>query len=123
MVCIGIVSCPYSDLLSQSCVEDTSWQSFPGWTTSLNATFRRASVAYSRLNGTILTNSFTDEPARIAPVNSTEILQAWDNFLGVGTNEQILSALGRGSGKFLFPGMVGWFLIGISAIDIDTPAS
>ena len=126
-ICVGIVSCPFADPLSQSCDKDTSWQSSPGWTTSLNSTFRHASLAYSRLNGTILAHSFTDEPATIAPVNSAEILQAWDNFLGVNAADdvigQALSMFGSGSGDFLFPGMVGSFLNSISAIAIENPAA
>jgi hypothetical protein len=122
--CIGIVSCPYSDPISQDCLSDTSWHSLPGWTTSLNATFRRASMAYSRLNGTILTHQFTEELVRAAPINSSEILQAWDNFLGVGSGKDqgALSMLGLGEGSFLFPAMVSWFLNSLSALAHDNPA-
>lgn len=128
VVHIGIVSCPYFGTTSQSCDSDTSWQSLPGWTTSLNATFRRASIAYSRLNGTILTHRFTEEPERAAPISSVDILQAWDNFLGVGnvadsSTQNILSMLGLGGGGLLFPGLVSWFLNGISAVSLENPAA
>jgi hypothetical protein len=125
---IGIVSCPYSDPTTQSCLDDTSWQSLPGWATSLNATFRRASMAYSRQNGTILTHQFIDKPASAASVDSSDILQAWDNFLGVSTaandqSQELMSMLGLGGGGFLFPGLVSWFLNGVSAIALENPAA
>ena len=85
-------------------------------------------MAYSRQNGTILTHRFIDKPASAAPVESSDILQAWDNFLGVSTaandpSEELLSMLGLGAGGFLFPGLVSWFLNGVSAIALDNPAA
>lgn len=124
----GITSCPYSDPLNQDCLQDVSWHSLPGWTTDVKTTLRNASVAYSRLNGTIFSHTFTEELARSAPVDSSEILQAWDNFLATGTSaddqlQLALSILGGGYGKFLFPGMVAWYLNSITAIAADNPAA
>ncbi len=80
-------------------------------------------MAYSRLNGTILSSKLKSTPSKPAPVKSSEILQAWDNFLGVGgakgLNQQAMSLLGLGAGKFLFPGMVGWFLNSITALSAE----
>lgn len=88
----------------------------------MEATYRRASVAYSRLNATIISHAFTEKPAIPAPVDSSSILQAWDNFLGSGeASKQTLALFGLGYGKFLFPAMVGWFLNGVSAIAADNP--
>jgi hypothetical protein len=91
----------------------------------LDTKFRTASVAFSRLNGTILAQSFTKKPAEAAPTNSSEILQAWDNFLGLGDGmlEQAYTRMGKGSGSFLFPSLVSWFLNGISTLAAENPAA
>jgi hypothetical protein len=123
---IGITSCPLSELFGGDCLKNTSWHLDQGWSTGLETTYRRASIAYSRKNGTILSHTFTDR-ARPAPVNSSQILQAWDNLLGVGvydlTTQLVLKGFGIKPGKLLFPSIVNWFLNGVSAVAADNQAA
>jgi hypothetical protein len=75
------VSCPGSIAALQQCQNDTSWYDNVDWTVKMSAYFRYASVAYSRSNGTIIWQSFTDTPA--IPLNMTpaQILLAYDTLL------------------------------------------
>ncbi|KIW67244.1 hypothetical protein PV04_06509 [Phialophora macrospora] len=122
-----VSSCQYSDITTGSCHQASAWNSTPSWTTSLSSTFRQAQIAYSRLNGTIISHEFADVPERVAPLNSLDLLQAWDNFLGLGndtdsTTASVVSILGLGAGKFLFPAMIGSMLNSITELSEENPA-
>jgi hypothetical protein len=123
----GISSCKYSDIINGNCHQESAWNSTPSWTTSLASNFRQAQVAYSRLNGTIISHEFTDVPERPAPLNSLDLLQAWDNFLGLNndtdsTTASVVSILGLGTGKYLFPSMIGSMLNTITELSEENPA-
>ncbi|EXJ73486.1 uncharacterized protein A1O5_03247 [Cladophialophora psammophila CBS 110553] len=122
-----ISSCSYSDITSASCGKESAWNSTPTWTTSLSSTFRHAMIAYSRLNGTIISHKFTKMSEAVAPLKSADLLQAWDNFLGLGnttdlTTSTTLEILGLGAGKFMFPAMIGSMLNSITELSQDNPA-
>ncbi|KIW89243.1 uncharacterized protein Z519_10096 [Cladophialophora bantiana CBS 173.52] len=122
-----ISSCSYSDITSANCGKESAWNSTPTWSTSLSSTFRHAMIAYSRLNGTIISHKFTKMSETVAPLESADLLQAWDNFLGLGnttdlTTSNILEILGLGAGKFMFPAMIGSMLNSITELSQDNPA-
>ncbi|KAF2812580.1 uncharacterized protein BDZ99DRAFT_461241 [Mytilinidion resinicola] len=71
-----IVHCPNDISTLSDCHTNKTWHSRPGWTTSLTTTFRDADVAYSKINGTILSHTFTS-PALVAPVSASEMLAGY----------------------------------------------
>jgi hypothetical protein len=84
-------------------------------------------MAYSRLNGTILSHEFTAMQETPAPVSATDILAVWDNLLGTADSEdltyQAWVLLGFGPGSFMFPCVVGSFLNAVTAIAAENPAA
>jgi hypothetical protein len=112
-----------------NCHKDSAWNATPTWTTSLQTSYRQAKLGYSRLNGTILSHEFTRRPSedRPASLNASDILLAWDNFLGLGNSTDKLTAnaltlLRLGPGKYLFPAMIGSMLNSITALAPQNPA-
>ena len=84
-------------------------------------------MAYSRLNGTILSHEFTAERQTPAPVSASDILAVWDALLGVADSEDLIYQgwvmMGFGPGSFMFPSLVGSFLDGVTAIAAENPAA
>ncbi|OQV00399.1 hypothetical protein CLAIMM_05896 [Cladophialophora immunda] len=122
-----ISSCSYNDTLYGNCDKESTWNSTPTWATSLSSTFRHARIAYSRLNGTIISHEFSKMSETVAPLNSSDLLQAWDNFLGLAkstdlTTSTTLEILGLGAGKFMFPAMIASMLNAITAVSSQSPA-
>jgi hypothetical protein len=81
---VGVVYCPDSISTNKHCHSNKTWLSNPGWASILTTTFRKATVAYSGTNGTILAHKFSAASEISAPVNASEMLQgfraAWGNF-------------------------------------------
>ncbi|OAL34938.1 hypothetical protein AYO20_05899 [Fonsecaea nubica] len=122
-----ISSCSYADTLTGSCGKESTWNSTPAWTTRLSSTFRQAKIAYSRLNGTIISHEFSTLPETVAPLQSADLLGAWDNFLGLAnstdlTTSTTLEILGLGAGKFMFPAMIASMLNSITELSPHSPA-
>ncbi|KIW75121.1 hypothetical protein Z517_11893 [Fonsecaea pedrosoi CBS 271.37] len=122
-----ISSCSYADTLTGSCGKESTWNSTPAWTTRLSSTFRQAKIAYSRLNGTIISHDFSTLPETVAPLRSADLLEAWDNFLGLASSTDLttsttLEILGLGAGKFMFPAMIASMLNSITELSPHSPA-
>ncbi|OAP58486.1 hypothetical protein AYL99_07576 [Fonsecaea erecta] len=120
-------SCSYADTLARNCDKESAWNSTPTWSTSLSSTLRHARIAYSRLNGTIISHEFSKMSETTAPLKSTDLLQAWDNFLGLAndtdlTTSTTLEILGLGAGKFMFPAMIASMLNSIAELVSRSPA-
>ena len=52
-----------------------------GWTAKMSVFFQTSAVAYSRSNATILWHSFADTPAIPVNISSSQILEAYDDWL------------------------------------------
>jgi hypothetical protein len=77
-----LVKCPAAQASAQTCLNTTSWHVNPGWNLKMAASFRVASIAYSRLNGTILWHSFnSSHPATPHPILATDIIKSYDTLL------------------------------------------
>lgn len=63
------------------CLNDTSWNYNVDWTAKMSVFFQNSAVAYSRSNGTILWHSFAATPAIPVNISSSQILEAYDNWL------------------------------------------
>ncbi|KAK5652399.1 hypothetical protein OQA88_10591 [Cercophora sp. LCS_1] len=77
-----VVKCPDTTAFQSSCLNTTLWHQDPGWVIQMSASFRHASVAYSRINGTILWHSFNESKPEVpAEVDAADILKVYDNLL------------------------------------------
>lgn len=106
------------------CLEDLSWQTSPGWSTNLVTSFRNATMVYGRLNGTILSHEFLGKSEVAAPINSSELLRAYDTLFGndlAGDLGDITAMLTGGSGQ-QFAGIVWGFLFSASLLSARSPA-
>ena len=107
---------------SGTCFNSTTWRDTNGWRTSLKTTYRRATVAYNRLNGTILSHKFSRTPTVSAQINAAELLQAFDVILGATTdNSTMLNSPFAvfGTSKPALPYYLWWYFHGISALPRD----
>ena len=87
----------------------------------MKTSYRRATVAYSRYNGTILSHKFSKTPPVVAPINATELLQAFDIILGTSTSnftELITPFAAFGSRKPALPYFIWWYFHGISGLPV-----
>lgn len=73
-----------------SCRTNASWLNLTGPSTHLISFFRPATIGYSRLNGTILTHTFTG-PLTLAPLSPVEILRAASIFFTNPSSDAISS--------------------------------
>lgn len=64
------------------CLSDDSWHGNAGWQMSLAASFRNASVAYSRANGTVLSHQFSKTPSKPASTPARDMIVALQDALG-----------------------------------------
>ncbi|KAH8880898.1 hypothetical protein GQ53DRAFT_832908 [Thozetella sp. PMI_491] len=78
---VQALACSGDIAIKQSCLNDTSWYQDQDWTVKMAVSFRNATVAYSRSNGTILWHDFQDSSPVPANISATEILRAYDSFL------------------------------------------
>lgn len=107
---------------------NTSWHSNPGWATTLTTSFRRATVAYSKSNGTIISHVFSGSPAIPAPVNATDMLQGYRDALGNFSGlQEVLAVLAKSDGTnlfalYAFPAFVWGCLKGVSSLGSQNPA-
>ncbi|KAK3323146.1 hypothetical protein B0T19DRAFT_198525 [Cercophora scortea] len=78
----GLVKCPGEISIQQQCLTNLTWHQDPSWLIKMSTSFQYASVAYSRMNSSILWHSFnTSRPSTPAAVLSTDILKAYDSLL------------------------------------------
>ena len=104
LVTQGMVNCPSEISALAQCRSNTSWHSDPGWITTVTSTFRKATVAYSRSNGTILSTQFSDAPETPAPVDAIAMLHGYLDAYGDFDNlKSLLSMLQTPDGTNLFP--------------------
>ena len=100
----GIVNCPNEFAALTQCRSNTSWHADPGWITTVTSTFRRATVGYSRSNGTILFSELSDTPEVPAPVDAIEMLQGYRDAYGDFDNlPSLLTILSDPEAMNLFP--------------------
>ncbi|KAF2269447.1 hypothetical protein CC78DRAFT_604142 [Lojkania enalia] len=123
-----IVHCPLSVSSRSECIQNKTWPSAPGWTTSLTTLFRDGTVAYSITNGTILSHIFTSEPID-APVSATEMLAGYRYaFSSFESVTDILEAFRKPEetnmfSLYIYPAMVWANLRAISDLSSQNPAS
>jgi hypothetical protein len=104
LTAIEIVVCPTDIAASSNCRTDTSWLSNAGWALSLRTSFQNSTVAYSRINGTILSYQITQPETKPAPVAAADMLQAYrDAFGNFTTISDILSIFSNPQDTGLFP--------------------
>jgi hypothetical protein len=106
-------------------LNNTSWRDGDGWSTSIRTSYRRATVAYARFNGTILSYTFSNIPTVEALINATELLQAFDVILGVdSSNSTLVSPFATfGARTPALPYFIWWYFHGISALPRDDAAA
>ncbi len=75
---IGVIACPGSIAINQSCMTDTSWYGNQDWTVKLRTSFRNATLAYSRSNATILWHAFTGAAVEPVNISAADILRVYD---------------------------------------------
>ncbi|KAH8749690.1 hypothetical protein F5882DRAFT_488495 [Hyaloscypha sp. PMI_1271] len=100
------------------CFNSTAWRDGDGWSTSVRTSYRRATVAYGRFNGTILSHTFSNIPTIDASINATELLQAFDIILGAdSSNTTLISPFAVfGSRMPAPPYFIWWYFHGIDAL-------
>ncbi|ERF73581.1 hypothetical protein EPUS_07515 [Endocarpon pusillum Z07020] len=69
--------CAIFDGRNGSCLSSTEWAEAPGWRTLMEATLRKADVAYSRRNNTIVAHFFKSDK-NPAAVEAGDLLQAYN---------------------------------------------
>lgn len=74
---VGLNYCVMVDGLNGSCLSSTEWAEAPGWRTLMEATLRKADVAYSRRNNTIVTHVLKSGK-NPAGVEAGDLLQAYN---------------------------------------------
>ena len=74
---VGLNYCAMIDGRNGSCLSSTEWAEAPGWRTMMEVTLRKADVAYSRRNNTIVTHSFKSGK-NPAAVEAGDLLQAYN---------------------------------------------
>ncbi len=74
---VGLNYCAMVDGRNGSCLSSTEWTEAPGWGTLMEATLRKADIAYSRRNNTIVTHSFKSGK-NPADVEAGDLLQAYN---------------------------------------------
>lgn len=92
-VAAGMVKCPSRMAVASECLSNTSWHTnFTSMvTTSLNATFNWADVAYHRPNGSIAWYSLKDKQGKAA-IPARELLDAYKSFaLGATSFQNMIS--------------------------------
>ncbi|ORY16003.1 hypothetical protein BCR34DRAFT_598035 [Clohesyomyces aquaticus] len=67
--------CPPELVVKNNCLNDTTWEASPGFTTTIRASFLNASVSYNRLDGRILDHKIASEPI-LTCNNASELLRA-----------------------------------------------
>lgn len=74
---LGLNYCTIFDGRNGSCLSSTEWTEAPGWRTLMEVSLRKADVAYSRRNNTIVTHVFKSgkDPA---VVEAGDLLQAYN---------------------------------------------
>jgi len=123
-----IVQCPQDLTASSTCQSDNTWHGQPGWRTTLTSTFRPANVAYSRLNGSIVSFSFTSEEEKPAPVGSKNMLQAYRDAFGSFTSALEVMALWTAPSQadmfpiYAYPAIVAANLKGVNKLGQHNPA-
>ncbi|KAH7128296.1 hypothetical protein B0J11DRAFT_267154 [Dendryphion nanum] len=122
-----IVHCPISISSNLQCMENTTWPSADGWTTSLSTFFQKGTVAYSTTNGTILSHIMTNNPVP-APVSASEMLLGYR--YAYSTFDNISAVLAAFSDPvtadmfplYIYPAMVWANLKSISSLSPQNPA-
>jgi hypothetical protein len=123
----GIVHCPSEISIHSQCYQNTTWTSSLGWTTTLSANFREVNVAYSKLNGSILSYDFTSA-ATLAPINATQMLQGYRDAFGLfKVNEELVLQLTNPNSTnlfplFAYPAFVAACLKGVDSLGAQNPA-
>jgi hypothetical protein len=72
------VLCDSATATDSKCLDQTEWLEEPGFSTSLEVSYRRATVAFSRFNGTILQHTFEKSPTTATPIAAADLLFAFD---------------------------------------------
>ena len=120
-----LVVCPDATASQEKCLNDTSWTSNLGWTTSLDVSYPQADVAYSQINGTILWHALQGAPPLQATINSSELLQVYDVVFNASASNAItpidiaLKFLGMGSNKPTIPFFVWWYFYRLRQLQLQ----
>jgi hypothetical protein len=105
--------CPPEIASNSSCLNDTSWLTLPGWRTNLTTSYRRATIAYTWTDDSVLSYTFSDATADPAPIDASDLLQAFDKVMMPVDDSsalgQALSMIGLGSNKPVMPFYVCWY--------------
>ncbi|KAF2760538.1 hypothetical protein EJ05DRAFT_509064 [Pseudovirgaria hyperparasitica] len=110
------------------CLTNRSWMLEAGWKTSLRVSLRPATVAYSRLNGTILSYEFSaTSPAQQTQVLAPDLLSAFDVVFNPVDPESffhlVLSFLEIEDNRPVLPLYVWWWFHGLNSLAKDDPAA
>lgn len=125
---VVVVECPTAVSSEAGCLKDDSWLRNPGWTTQLTSSFRRATVAYAKTNGSILSHEYTTE-ATPAPISSQEMLSAFRRaFSSFPSLASLTSLISDPQATALFPlyiqpAIVWASLKGVNALSSDPALS
>ncbi|KAK0610762.1 hypothetical protein B0T14DRAFT_570695 [Immersiella caudata] len=77
-----LIKCPEVLALSQTCQTNTTWQTEDSWTLAMSSHFRTATVAYSRINATVMSYQFTPPLTPVpAPISAQDMMKVYANLL------------------------------------------
>ncbi|KAF2195805.1 hypothetical protein K469DRAFT_744275 [Zopfia rhizophila CBS 207.26] len=71
----NIIPCPPDLVNAAQCNRTTTWQSNPGFSTSIQASFQNATISYNRPDGRILSHELETD-AQSVPLEASELLSA-----------------------------------------------
>jgi hypothetical protein len=114
LIFAGIVVCPSAVSEKLGCLVNTSWWSNQGFSTSLKTSHRRATVACSRTNGTILKHNFSKHtPTVRVPVPAPDLLQVFKTVLERSNHDgpfgAALALLGVANNTASLPVYAWWY--------------
>jgi hypothetical protein len=125
-----LMDCPANVASSFQCQNATYWlhNDQPGFSTSLRTWYRRATVAYSRINSSILTHTFhADDPKSPAPISASELLHAFSLVFKASNTvspfASALAVLGVGNNTASAPLYAWWYFHGVSRLANNNAAA
>ncbi|KAF2727751.1 hypothetical protein EJ04DRAFT_581808 [Polyplosphaeria fusca] len=123
-----VIDCPADVATAFQCQTSTSWIQNEGFDTKLRTWYRHASIAYDRVNSSILTHSFNPaQPKAAAPIDAADLLHAFalvfKSSNAVSPFASALTALGAGNNTATAPIYAWWFFHGVSRLSSEDLAA
>ena len=123
-----IIDCPADVASAGKCQSTTSWMANRGFSTTMRMWYQPATLAYSRINDSILSYTLSSpDKKRSAPISAPELLQAFDLVFTESTRTSpfaiALAGLGVGNNTSATPIYAWWYIHGASRLADKDPAA